>query len=29
MNRGKPSAFGSPTAYRLVDALYDSLGAKP
>jgi CubicO group peptidase (beta-lactamase class C family) len=27
MNRGKPSAFGSPTAYRLVDALYGSLGA--
>lgn len=27
MNRGKPSAFGSPTAYRLVDAVYASLGA--
>ena len=25
MNRGKASAFGSPTAYRLVDALYESL----
>lgn len=25
MNRGKPSMFGSPTAYRLVDAVYDCL----
>jgi CubicO group peptidase (beta-lactamase class C family) len=28
MNRGKPSAFGSPTAYRLVDALYGALDAR-